>query len=78
MDEGEILGMVADPFGQQEQQAVAPYEGIVIGKTNLPLVNEGEALFHVAQVKQVDSAEEKIEEFQQRLDEKPGTEPPIN
>ncbi len=82
VEEGETLGVVADPFGEQEQQAVAPFEGIVIGKTNLPLVNEGEALFHIARVKRPDSAEEQIEEFQQVLDpaleEKTPKEPPVN
>ncbi|HCA36105.1 MAG TPA: hypothetical protein DEP13_05615, partial [Gammaproteobacteria bacterium] len=42
--------------------------GIVIGTTNLPLVNEGEALFHVAKVNQPASAELHIERFQNRLD----------
>ena len=77
----EVLGMVADPFGEQEQNAVAPYDGIVIGKTNLPLVNEGEALFHIAQVSQPESAEQQIEKFQHRLDpdtdEKVANEPPV-
>ncbi len=82
VEQGETLGVVADPFGEQEQQAVAPFEGIVIGKTNLPLVNEGEALFHIAKVKRPDSAEEQIEEFQQvhdpALEEKTPKEPPVN
>lgn len=64
----EVLGVVADPFGAQEQQALAPYDGIIIGKTNLPLVNEGEALFHIAKVARLESAEQQIEEFQERLD----------
>lgn len=78
----EVLGVVADPFGEQEQQAVAPYEGIVIGKTNLPLVNEGEALFHIAAVQRPATAQVHIEEFQQVLDpateEKTPKEPPVN
>ena len=77
----EVLGTIADPFGEQEQQALAPFDGIVIGKTNLPLVNEGEALFHIAQVTRPKSAEEHIEIFHDKLD--PGTdeveasEPPV-
>lgn len=79
--ENETLGLIADPFGEQEQQVVAPYEGIVIGKTNLPLVNEGEALFHVAKMRKPASAEVHIEEFQQVLDpalDSEVTEPPVN
>lgn len=63
----EVLGVVADPFGDDEEQALAPFDGVVIGKTNLPLVNEGEALFHIAKVKSRKSAEH-IEEYQQVLD----------
>lgn len=81
VEKGEVLGMIADPFGEQEQQALAPYDGIVIGKTNLPLVNEGEALFHIAKVSRPESAEQQIEEFQNRLDPetdvKEAIEPPV-
>lgn len=77
----EVLGMVADPFGEQEQQALAPYDGVVIGRTNLPLVNEGEALFHIARVKGAMAAAH-VEQYQQVLhpsqdDGVPG-EPPIS
>lgn len=65
--ENEVLGVVADPFGDAEQQALAPFDGVVIGKTNLPLVNEGEALFHIAKVKGRVTAGH-IEEYQQVLD----------
>ncbi|MEQ8952766.1 MAG: succinylglutamate desuccinylase/aspartoacylase family protein, partial [Gammaproteobacteria bacterium] len=74
--ENEVLGMVADPFGEQEEQACAPYDGIIIGKTNLPLVNEGEALFHVARFKKPEAAAEGIEQFQQNLDPNQDTKSP--
>lgn len=45
---GDRLGVVADPFGERESEVEAPYEGVVIGRTNLPLVNEGDALLHIA------------------------------
>jgi predicted deacylase len=82
VEENEILGIVADPFGAQEQPARAPFNGIVIGKTNLPLVNEGEALFHVARVSRPESAEAHIERFQSRLDPsldvETSSEPPVS
>jgi len=78
--ENEVLGVVADPFGDDEEQALAPFDGVVIGKTNLPLVNEGEALFHIAKVKSRNTAEH-IEEYQQVLDpntdSKEPAEPPV-
>ena len=78
--ENEVLGVVADPFGDDEQQALAPFDGVVIGKTNLPLVNEGEALFHIAKVKSRSTAS-RIEEYQNVLDPNTDlttpTEPPL-
>jgi len=39
-----------DPFGEREAEVHTPTTGIVIGRINLLLVNEGEALFHIARV----------------------------
>ncbi|MCC5792277.1 MAG: succinylglutamate desuccinylase/aspartoacylase family protein [Legionellaceae bacterium] len=44
---GAILAMIVDPLGNQQHLLKAPCEGVVIGKTNIPLVNEGDALFHL-------------------------------
>jgi predicted deacylase len=46
----QCLGVVADPFGEREAEVHTPTTGIVIGRINLPLVNEGEALFHIARL----------------------------
>ncbi len=46
--EGEVLGFIADPFGEKEMSVESPCDGIVVGRTNLPLVHEGDALFHIA------------------------------
>ncbi|KFF47712.1 succinylglutamate desuccinylase [Gammaproteobacteria bacterium MFB021] len=65
---GEVLGVVADPFGNDEAQVVASADGIVIGMSNLPLANEGEALFHVARYEEIDEVESAVESFQSRFD----------
>lgn len=44
----EALGIIADPFGEKERIVTAPIDGVVIGRADLPLVNEGDALFHIA------------------------------
>lgn len=44
------LGLISDPYGENETPVLAPSPGIVIGRVNLPLVNEGEALYHLARV----------------------------
>lgn len=46
---GTTLGVISDPHGQRDDTVISPAEGIVIGKTYLPLAHEGEALFHIAQ-----------------------------
>jgi len=61
--EGERLGLISDPFGEGETEAPAAFDGIVIGRTNLPLVHEGDALFHVARVHHPDRASEVVEEL---------------
>jgi predicted deacylase len=81
VQKGEPLGAVADPFGAREEDVVATVSGLVIGRTNLPLVNEGEALFHIARVEELDSAAEAVEAFQAEFDPNtdaaPPREPPI-
>ncbi|TXS96819.1 succinylglutamate desuccinylase/aspartoacylase family protein [Parahaliea maris] len=50
VQEGQTIGIIADPLGTSEVDVVAEAPGIVIGRTNLPLVYEGDALFHIASV----------------------------
>lgn len=59
-----VLGIVSDPFGANEVTVIAPFQGIVIGKTNLPLVNEGDALIHIARFGNEEMVAEHVEEFQ--------------
>ncbi|MEJ2403161.1 MAG: succinylglutamate desuccinylase/aspartoacylase family protein [Candidatus Thiodiazotropha sp.] len=79
---GQLLGVVASPFGDQEVTVNSPCAGIVIGRSNLPLTNEGDALFHVARFQGVRAAEERVETFTEELIpdtslELPDAEPPI-
>ncbi|MCA3556283.1 succinylglutamate desuccinylase/aspartoacylase family protein [Aestuariivirga sp.] len=45
---GEVVGVVADPWGQSSLPLFAEWDGIIVGRTNLPLVNRGDAVFHIA------------------------------
>ncbi|MFC1589690.1 succinylglutamate desuccinylase/aspartoacylase family protein [Pseudomonadota bacterium] len=60
-----LLGVVADPFGESEVNVYSAYSGIVIGRTNLPLVNEGDALYHIARFEDIQEIEAKVDEFQE-------------
>ncbi len=77
--EGERLGFIADPFGEKEITVEANAGGIVIGRNNLPLVHEGEALFHVARFDSVRRVARYVEAFNGELEEDQNWqgEPPI-
>jgi predicted deacylase len=44
----EPLGVISDPLGTSNVSVVNEDDGIIIGRTNLPIVNRGDALFHIA------------------------------
>ena len=48
---GEEVGAITGPLGENPVPFISQYEGIIIGRTNLPIVNRGDALFHVARIK---------------------------
>ena len=60
---GQRLAMVADPFGETEVSVTSPWSGIVICVNNLPLVNEGEAIYHIARFDELDEAEKAMDYF---------------
>jgi uncharacterized protein len=65
---GGMLGVITDPFGEKEAEVVSHATGIVIGRVNLPLVNEGDALFHIARVDGTLTNDDTLEAFQAELD----------
>ena len=54
------MGAVTDPFGEVETEVTSEDEGIIIGRTNMPVVYEGEALFHIAETPRADDAAEGV------------------
>jgi len=66
---GTILGVVADPFGRHETTITARVDGVVIGTSREATVNEGDALFHIAVTKDPESAEERILESDEVIEE---------
>jgi uncharacterized protein len=58
---GQILAKICDIFGEEEEHVLAPYDGIIIGHATLPVVNQGDAIIHLAQVRAFDDAEIHIE-----------------
>ncbi len=60
---GQPLAVIGDPVSNEEVQVEAPFDGIIIGQSKLPLAHEGDALFNVAAFKSVSRAENRVEEF---------------
>lgn len=51
VSKGERLGRVSDPMGDSEEDIMAPAAGVIISVLKLPLVNKGDAVFHLARLK---------------------------
>jgi hypothetical protein len=64
---GDLLAVVSDPFGEIETEITAPQEGVIVGRAVLPIVNEGDALFHLADIASMDEAEYTVESLASQL-----------
>lgn len=60
VQEGDVLGTVSNPFGDDMVELRAPFSGMIIGEAMLPVVNRGDALFHIARIDQFDSAADRL------------------
>lgn len=70
VEKGQILAYINSPLGKLEVEIQANKSGIVIGQQTLPLVNEGDAVFHLAYFhKSDDLIEQVVEEFIEELTE---------
>lgn len=68
---GQLLAKISDPLGDEEEKLISPFDGIIIGRSNLPLAHEGDALFNIAAFKSVSKAEDRVEEFTANHDNAP-------
>ena len=64
---GDTLAYINDPLGENTSEVASPVNGIVIGKTNLPLVFAGEALFNIAAYEKADQVSDHIEAYHEEL-----------
>lgn len=74
---GQTLGIVGDPFGGNDVAIVAPHEGLVIGRLSLPLVHEGDAVFHIAKVAEPREASLAFSQLEAATRDIESDEPPI-
>lgn len=62
VNKGEFLATITDPYGKMRFQVTAPNDGYIINVNHSPIVNQGDAIFHIST-----SAMETLEE-QERED----------
>lgn len=68
IEKGDVLAEIGSPFGDVIDVVKASRSGILIGKQNIPLVQEGEAMFHIADFEEdVSDIVEQIESVQELL-----------
>ncbi len=71
VEKGQLMGIVASPFGNAEYEVTAPSAGIIIGQNNIPLVNEGDALYHLARFGASIKAKRQVERITEEIEAQP-------
>jgi predicted deacylase len=59
----EIIAYIDDPFEDETYEIKSLFDGVIIGKSEIPLVQEGDAVFHIAKFGNLELADDKIEYF---------------
>lgn len=65
----EVIGYVANPFEEFDVEVRSPHRGIIIGATTLPVVNMGDAVFHLAWAEEMGSKPRDREAAEPLMDE---------
>ncbi len=61
------IGEIADPFDEHESAVISPVAGIVIGRMDLPLVHNGDALIHIASFDDSVAVSESLDDFREEI-----------
>lgn len=67
VEEGDVLAEIKDPYGDILDRVLCKNGGIIIGKQNIPLVQEGEAMYHIAHYSSADVVASYMETMQDEL-----------
>jgi predicted deacylase len=67
VSKGQVLANIVNPLGAEPLPLLAPTDGIIIGNSNIPVTNEGEALFHIAQFSgdEIEIINDNLDDFMQ-------------
>ena len=50
LSQGDIVATIVDPFGKRLSRLTARSDGVIIGHTQHALVNQGDAVAHIAEI----------------------------
>ncbi|WP_288132358.1 succinylglutamate desuccinylase/aspartoacylase family protein [Microbulbifer sp.] len=64
---GEVLANISDLYGNHLDSVLCNADGIIVGKQNIPLIQEGEAMYHIAFFHEPHEVLENIELLQDSL-----------
>lgn len=63
----DTLGFISDPLSGKEIEVKTPYSGLIIGRSEIPLVHEGGAVYHIGRFENEQAVAEQIENFQEDI-----------
>lgn len=64
---GDLLATVGGLFGEDTEEMSSPCDGIIIGHATLPVVHQGDALFHIARIDHPERAGRRIDSITEAI-----------
>ena len=63
VEKDEVIAYIDEPLDDVFFEIRSPFSGVIIGKSEIPLIQEGDAIFHIAKFKNLEMADDKLEYF---------------
>lgn len=63
VEKDEIIAYIDEPLDDASFEILSPFNGVIIGKSEIPLIQAGDAIFHIAKFRNLEMADNKIEYF---------------
>lgn len=61
----QTIATITDPMGNSVVDLKSPYDGVIIGHTNIPLVNAGDAALHVAKARITQAVQNELDQLEE-------------
>lgn len=63
VEKGEFLATITDPYGKMRFKVTSPNEGYIINVNQSPIVNQGDAIFHISTANSENTSKAETEEM---------------